>query len=74
MELKMKNLNIMGVHWKIWFLEEGVHKKTIYSGGDCLKRRGLRQFSDLREGEGLDKKEGSRIFEGGGWYPSAHYV
>ena len=23
MGLKMKNVNIMGVHWKIWFLVEG---------------------------------------------------
>ena len=41
-------------------------------GGDCLKRRGLRQFSDLREGEGLDKKEGSRIFEEGGGDTPVH--
>ena len=31
MGLRMKNLNITGVHWKIWFLE-GVHEKPIYMG------------------------------------------
>ena len=33
MRLKMKNVNIMGVHQ---FLGERGHKKTIYMG-DCLK-------------------------------------
>ena len=35
MVLRMKNLNILGVHWKIRFLG-GVHKKK-YRGGNCLK-------------------------------------
>ena len=34
MGLKIKNVNIMGVHQ---FLGEGGHKKTIYMG-NCLKR------------------------------------
>ena len=34
MGLKMKNINIMGVHQ---FLGERGHKKTIYMG-NCLKR------------------------------------
>ena len=31
MELRKKNFNIMGVHWKIQFLV-GAHEKTIYRG------------------------------------------
>ena len=38
--LKMKSLNIMGVHWGEW-VEGGVHKKYIYIGGDCLKKGSL---------------------------------
>ena len=42
--LRIKKLNIMGVHWKTWFLEEG-SQKYIYIGGlpktgwglDCLE-------------------------------------
>ena len=37
MELKMKNLNITGVHWKIWFLGWGVFMKNQYIGGNCQK-------------------------------------
>ena len=33
MELRMRNFNIMGVHWKIWFLR-GLHKKNIMLGGN----------------------------------------
>ena len=40
MGLKMKNVNIMGVHQ---FLVEGGHKEIIYMG-NCLKR-GLGQFA-----------------------------
>ena len=32
--LKMKNFNIMGVHWKIRFLDGGVHETNIYGGID----------------------------------------
>ena len=61
MGLKMKNVNIMGVHQ---FLVEGGHKEIIYMG-NCLKR-GLGQFAG-----GLAKnREG--VFEGG-WYLDAHY-
>ena len=38
MGLRMKNLNIMGVHCKIRFLGEGVHEKPIYRR-ELLKRR-----------------------------------
>ena len=41
----------MGVHWKIQFL-----------GGNCLKEEGLGQFADLRNGEGLGKNKGERVF------------
>ena len=40
MELKIKNLNIMGVHCERQILEGGATKK--------LKRWGLRQFADLK--------------------------
>ena len=62
MGLKMKNVNIMGVHQ---LLEEGGHKKTIYMG-NCLKRgawticRGLEQFAG-----GLAKNREKGVFEGG---------
>ena len=65
MVLRMKNFNIFGVHWKIQLLG-GVHEKPI-SRGDCLKREGLEQLVDLREG--LGKKEGGGVFEGGGLIP-----
>ena len=65
MGLKMKNFNIMGIHWKIQFSGEGggSHEKPIYRG-KCLKR-GLGQFADLRWGGGLAEEEG--------WYPNAPY-
>ena len=39
MVLRMKNLNIMGVYWKIRFLV-GIHEKPIYSG-ELPKKEGL---------------------------------
>ena len=39
----MKNFNIMGVHWKIQFLEEGVTKKPIYRE-EFPKKGGLDSF------------------------------
>ena len=39
--LKMKSLNIMGVHSGEWVEGGGVHKKYIYIGGDCLKKGSL---------------------------------
>ena len=53
MGLKMKNVNIMGVHQ---FLVEGGHKEIIYMG-NCLKR-GLEQFV----GGLVKNREG--VFEG----------
>ena len=33
MGLRMKNFNILGFHWKIQVLGEGVHEKLIQKGG-----------------------------------------
>ena len=63
MVLRMKNFNILGVHWKIQFLEGG-SRKTNIEGGNCLKRGAwaVCQF----KGE-LGKKEGGGgVFEGEG--------
>ena len=38
MVLKMKNFNILGVHWKVQLL--GGFMKNQYRGWDCLKRGG----------------------------------
>ena len=47
MVLRMKNVNIFEVHWKIWHLGGGLGK-PIYRG-DCLQRGGgLGQFVVLR--------------------------
>ena len=54
MGLRMKNFNILEAHWKI-------HNKPIYKGG-LPKKRGLGEFTDLRET--LAKKRG-----GGGDIP-----
>ena len=39
MELRMKNFNIMGAHWKIWFL--GGFMKNQYIDGEMLKMGGV---------------------------------
>ena len=62
MGLKMKNVNIMGVHQ---LLGEGDHKKTKYMG-NCQKR-GLGQFAG-----GLAKNKEEGVFEGVS-YLNAHY-
>ena len=72
MGLRLKNFDIMGVHWKIWFLGEALHENQ-YTGGGCFKR-GLGLFADLRKG--LEKKRGMVFLRGGGgggWYSNAHY-
>ena len=38
-------------------------------GGVCLRRGALGQIADLRGGGGLDKKEGSGVFEEEGLIP-----
>ena len=45
MVLRMKNFNILGVHWKIWLL--GGVMKSQYRGV-IAEKGGLRQFADLR--------------------------
>ena len=40
MVLKMKNINILGIHWKIQRLDGGSWKTNI-EGGDWQKRGGL---------------------------------
>ena len=46
---KMKNLNILGVHGKIWVLgRREVCKRPIYRGGLLKGGGGLGQFADLR--------------------------
>ena len=44
--LRVKKLNIMGVHWKIWFLGR-VHEKANTQWG-LSKKGALGQFADLR--------------------------
>ena len=58
----MKNFNIMGVHWKIWFLG---------GGGELPVKVELGQFADLRE---AFKKKRGVVFLRVGWYPNTHYV
>ena len=75
MVLRMKNFDILGVHWKIQLLVGGgggVHKKPIYRG-DCWKGGGgLGQFDNLR---GAWQEKWGWYFWGGGegWYPNVHY-
>ena len=47
MGLRMENFNVLGIHWKIWFLGRGRVHETPLQRGYCLKK-GLRQFADLR--------------------------
>ena len=37
MRLKMKNLNILGVHWKMWLLKGVGFTKNQYRGGIAQK-------------------------------------
>ena len=49
MALRMKNFNILEVHWKIRFLRGGGSRKiNIYWG--IATKGGLEQFADLRGG------------------------
>ena len=68
MGLRMKNLDIFVVHWKIRFLE-GAHKKSNIEGE--LPKRGAWTFYRFKGG--LARKRAGGVFEGG-WYPNAHYV
>ena len=66
----MKSVNIFGVHGKISVLEGGFMKNQYIGRVGLPKKGGPGKFANLREG--LGKKEGSGVFEGG-WYPNAHY-
>ena len=57
MVLRMRNFNILGVHWKIRLLGVGGSRKTNIEGG-LPKKEGLGQFVDFREGGGLARKKG----------------
>ena len=63
MVLRMKNFSILGFHWKIRLLGGGSQKTNIEEG-DCLKRGAWPVFPFKGRGG---------VFEGGGWYPNAHY-
>ena len=45
--MRMKNFSIMGVHWKIWFLEEEGLTENQYIWGSRLKRGELGHISNL---------------------------
>ena len=61
MGLTMKNFNILGVHWKIWFLGGGLTKNQYR--GDELPKKGA--WTVCRFKGGLGKKDGGGVFEGG---------
>ena len=58
--LRMKNVNNMGVHWKIWFLG-GCMKNQYIGGVNCLKREA---WIVCRFKRGLGKKEGMMFLKG----------
>ena len=60
MWLRMKNLNILGVHWKIRILVRGFTKKQ-YREGDCPKRGA---WTICKFKRGLGKKEGVVFLRG----------
>ena len=62
MVLRMKNLNVFGVHWKIQLLE-GDSRKTNIEGG-LSKKKGAWTVCQF-DGE-LCKKEGGDVLEAGG--------
>ena len=54
MGLRVKNFNIMGVHWNIWLLGGWEFTKKQYIWGNSLKRWGLEQA----KGRGAWRKKG----------------
>ena len=60
MVLRMENVKILGVHWKIRLL--GRVTKNQYKGGGLPKKMELGQFVDLR---GAWEERGSWYFWGG---------
>ena len=67
----MKNFNNFGVHWKFNFKLGGGFTKKQYRGGDCLKRGAWTVWKFKEEGVWQEREGG--VFEGGCWYPDAHY-
>ena len=64
MVLRMKNVNILGVHWKIWFSGGGGFTKNQYRGGeDCLKKGAL-IVCQFKEGGGAWQERGGWCFWG----------
>ena len=68
--LMIKKFNIVGFHWKIWFLGGGGSRKNKYIERIALKG-GLAQFADLNEGLAKKRIVVLGVFEGG-WYRNAH--
>ena len=69
MGLRMKNYNIMGVHWKIWFLVG--FTKNQYIAGNLLERGA---WTVCRFKGGLEKKRRVVFLREGCWYSNVHYV
>ena len=61
MQLRMKNLNIYGIHLKIHVLEGAGFTKNQYRGRDCLKRGRTSTVCKFKEGLG---KEEEGVFKG----------
>ena len=64
MVLKMKNFNVLGVHWKIRLLGEGGGSRKTNIERGLSKKPPLGQFADLKED--LARKRGVVFFRGGG--------
>ena len=65
MGLRMKNVNIVGIHRKICF-SGGGFTKNQYRGGIAWEERGAWTVWDLSRGFPRKRE--------GGWYPNAHYA
>ena len=51
MQLKIKNLNIYGIHLKIHLLEGAGFTKNQYRGRDCVKRGKTWTVCKFKEGD-----------------------
>ena len=58
MVLRMKNLNILGVHWRTRLLGGGGFTKNQYRGGELPKKGTVCQF------KGAWQERGGGVFEG----------